>query len=98
MSFLITPKNDYTSIDFTCQQKIFLTSVFFYRIITTAKQKGDTNKMTKQEVLDAYHNELDEIAAECAAEGYPDHGSNYELRIEGLWQDYYEYDYDHATD
>ena len=54
--------------------------------------------MTKQEILNAYYNELAEIAAECTAEGYPSHGSNYELRTENLWRDYYDYDYDHATD
>lgn len=32
--------------------------------------------------------ECEEIAEECVAEGYPSHGSNYELRVERLRESY----------
>ena len=35
-----------------------------------------------------YSKDCDEIAAQCAEEGYPAYGSNYELRIENLKRDY----------
>lgn len=31
-----------------------------------------------------YLEEVEEIAEQCRAEGYPDHGSNFELRVEAL--------------
>lgn len=37
-----------------------------------------------EEALKEYNEECARIAEDCAAEGYPDHGSNYELRIEEL--------------
>ncbi len=47
----------------------------------------------REKILKSYYRELDHIAKECAAEGYPSHGANYELRTENLWEDYYAEDY-----
>ena len=47
----------------------------------------------KEKVLKNYYAELDSIAKECAAEGYPSRGENYELRTENLWEDCYAEDY-----
>lgn len=33
-----------------------------------------------------YEQWCEEVAEQCEEEGYPSHGSNYELRIEGLWE------------
>ena len=44
-----------------------------------------------------FDRECDEIAEECAAEGHPSHGSNYDLRCEDLWNFYYSDWYDDAT-
>ena len=35
-------------------------------------------------IYNEYHSACEEISAECEAEGYPSHGSNYELRVEEL--------------
>lgn len=47
----------------------------------------------RQESLDQlereYKEACEEIAEECAAEGYPAHGSNYELRCESLYNNSY---------
>ncbi len=43
---------------------------------------------TYAEALAEYDEECERIAEDCAAEGYPSHGSNYELRIEEL-RDWY---------
>lgn len=43
-----------------------------------------------------YRRECAEVSAECVAEGYPSHGSNYDLRISGLWDEYYEEWYSEA--
>ncbi len=40
--------------------------------------------MGKLELWNEYVAELGEIAQECADEGYPSNGSNYELRVEEL--------------
>ena len=40
---------------------------------------------------DRYNQYLEDccqIAADCEAEGYPSHGSNYELRVDALEEDY----------
>jgi hypothetical protein len=37
--------------------------------------------MTYEEAMMAYNAECDKIAQQCREEGYPSHGSNYELRI-----------------
>lgn len=47
----------------------------------------------REKILKNYYEELDCIAKECAAEGYPSRGENYELRTENLWEDYYAEDY-----
>lgn len=36
-----------------------------------------------------FDRECDLIAEECSREGYPSHGSNYDLRCEDLWNSYY---------
>jgi hypothetical protein len=43
---------------------------------------------TYAEALAEYDEECERIAEECAAEGYPSHGSNYDLRVEQL-REYY---------
>ena len=40
------------------------------------------------ELYAQYEKECDEIAAQCEEEGYPSHGSNYELRVADLERDY----------
>jgi hypothetical protein len=37
--------------------------------------------MTYEEAMVAYEAECDEIARQCQEEGYPSHGSTYEMRI-----------------
>lgn len=41
-----------------------------------------------ESVYDEFLVECDEIAEQCEAEGYPSHGSNYELRVEQLKESY----------
>ena len=41
-----------------------------------------------EETYNEYSAACEEIAAECEAEGYPSHGSNYELRVEELEKSY----------
>lgn len=41
-----------------------------------------------EEVYDKYLAECEEIAEQCEAEGYPAHGSNYDLRVEALEEFY----------
>lgn len=36
----------------------------------------------------AFEDECDEIAQQCEAEGYPANGTNYELRVEALMEEY----------
>lgn len=40
------------------------------------------------ELYEEYVEECAEISARCEEEGYPSHGSNYELRVEAL-REYY---------
>lgn len=40
------------------------------------------------EMYEEYISECDQIAEDCESEGYPSHGSNYELRIERLQESY----------
>lgn len=40
------------------------------------------------ELYNEYVEACDQIAEECEAEGYPSHGSNYELRVEALQASY----------
>ena len=37
-----------------------------------------------------YRDDCAEIAAQCEEEGYPSHGSNYELRCENLGESYFQ--------
>ena len=39
---------------------------------------------TYEQALADFQKECDEIAAQCVEEGYPSHGSNYDLRVEAL--------------
>lgn len=48
-----------------------------------------TENMTKEELMEDFKEACEEIAQECAEEGYPSHGSTYELRCSALWYDYY---------
>lgn len=41
-----------------------------------------------EDVYNDYLTECDEISEQCIAEGYPSHGSNYELRVERLRESY----------
>lgn len=41
-----------------------------------------------ENVYDQYLEEKHMIAEQCEAEGYPSHGSNYELRVEALQERY----------
>ena len=49
---------------------------------------------TLKELFEEYERECDIIAEECEAEGYPSHGSNYDLRCEALWDNHYKWEYD----
>lgn len=40
------------------------------------------------EMYEEYMNACEEIAQQCVAEGYPENGSNYELRVYQLQADY----------
>ena len=45
-----------------------------------------------------YTEECEDISDECEAEGYPGHGSNYDLRCENLGNSYYQcYGYNPCT-
>lgn len=44
-----------------------------------------------EDLWDEYLDACDEIARECEAEGYPSHGSNYELRVANLQESYPEF-------
>lgn len=52
--------------------------------------------MNLDDLYKAYLAECDEIAEQCRAEGYPSHGSNYELRVEQL-KEYYPELFDENT-
>ena len=43
----------------------------------------DMEELTRQ-----FETECEEIARQCEEEGYPPHGSNYELRVERLMESY----------
>ena len=58
-----------------------------------AKENGLT------EIYNQYMADKESIAEECEAEGYPSHGSNYELRLENLQKRYPElFDVDEPED
>ena len=44
--------------------------------------------MTYEEARAAWIEECEKIAEDCAAEGYPSRGSNYELRADEAWKWY----------
>ena len=54
--------------------------------------------MKAWKVYEEYLEECDKIAEQCAEEGYPSHGSNYELRCEDLWDSYYKLEYENGED
>lgn len=41
-----------------------------------------------KELREQFEEECEEIALQCEEEGYPSHGSNYELRVEKLMESY----------
>lgn len=46
--------------------------------------------MTIEDLNSLFDEECERISEECVAEGYPSHGSNYDLRVENLMQsDFY---------
>lgn len=45
-------------------------------------------KLTVEEVYKMYDEDIEDIRNECAEEGYPSNGSNFELRYEQLYNDY----------
>ena len=53
--------------------------------LSNHKVKGE-EKMTYEEARAAWNAECDEIARECSEEGYPSHGSNYDLRADEAWR------------
>jgi hypothetical protein len=46
--------------------------------------------MTREEMMEEIRKELEQISEDCAREGWPSNGSNYELRAEGVYQWYQE--------
>ena len=46
------------------------------------------------ELMKRFHDECEDIAAECVEEGYPSHGENYDLRCQQLWKDCYKSEMD----
>ena len=58
----------------------------------------NANANTKLDALmEAYRQECREISDLCVEEGYPSHGSNYEVRCASLWEDMYREDYESLT-
>ena len=54
------------------------------------KDRNGFNIDRIKKLQEEFDEECEEIAAECEAEGYPSHGSNYELRVDDLKEsDYY---------
>lgn len=43
----------------------------------------------EERLLDEFEACCEDIARGCEEEGYPSHGSNYELRCASEWRDYY---------
>jgi len=43
---------------------------------------------TYEELLKMFREECAQISEQCEEEGYPSCGTNYELRVEGLWERY----------
>jgi len=41
------------------------------------------------EIMEEYREFCEQTANDCVAEGYPSRGSNYELRIDQEWREYY---------
>lgn len=39
------------------------------------------------EYMEEFYDRCGEIAADCEEEGYPSHGSNYDLRVENEWKE-----------
>lgn len=64
------------------------------------KYGNDPVKMSVRiaEIEAEYKAICDEIAADCEAEGYPSHGSNYELRASQEWKVMYSEEYDELCD
>lgn len=54
--------------------------------------------MKSEQILQNYYAECEAISEGCVAEGYPSHGSNYELRCQQLWDEFYELEYNSAVE
>ena len=46
--------------------------------------------MTREEMMAEIRQELQEISEQCVREGYPSHGSNYDLRAQAVYDWYQE--------
>lgn len=55
-----------------------------------APAEGKNMEKTKEEIMKEFNEECEEIAQLCEEEGYPAHGSNYELRVADLTEWYKE--------
>lgn len=51
-------------------------------------------EILERKLLEEYRDDCNDIADECVMEGYPSHGSNYELRCEDLWNRFYKEEYE----
>ena len=49
-----------------------------------------TMTMTREQMWEEIRKELAEVSAQCVAEGYPSHGSNYDLRAQSVYDWYQE--------
>lgn len=47
-----------------------------------------------EELLELFKADCREISEDCVSEGYPSHGSNYELRCEAWWNRMYAEEYE----
>ena len=50
----------------------------------------EPTEMTEKIAQRMFKDDCEDIAEQCEQEGYPRHGSNYELRVEGLLEEYQE--------
>lgn len=56
---------------------------------TRSSEKEDNNiMMTTEDIRKQFDEECEKIALQCEAEGYPSHGSNYDLRVDNLMKSY----------
>ena len=48
----------------------------------------ESTEVTREIALKMFEDDCEEIAEQCEQEGYPSHGSNYELRVDNLLKEY----------